>query len=82
MSFTGRFAVKYKIQHRQLRGAHPDDHFCAAILLYIKHLSVVLQKECALFFCDDKAKVNAGEPGIVVSTGVKQSNATYTMMRS
>ena len=42
MSFTGRFAVQYKIQHCQLRVAHPDDHYCAAILLYIKHLSVVL----------------------------------------
>ena len=41
MSFTGRFAVQYKIQRCQLRVGHPDDHYCAAILLYIKHLSVV-----------------------------------------
>ena len=59
-----------KIQCRQLRVAHPDDHYCAAIVLYIKQLSVVPQKECTLFFCDDKAKVNVGEPGIVVSTNV------------
>ncbi len=71
LTFTRRFAVQYKIQRRQLRVAHPNDHYCAAILLYLKHLSVVLQKECSLFFCDDKAKINVGEPGIVVSTGVR-----------
>ena len=71
LSFTQKFAVQYKIQRRQLRLAHPDDHYCAAILLYLKHLSVILQKECSLFFCDDKAKVNVGEPGVVLSTGVR-----------
>ena len=56
LSFTGRFAVQYKIQRRQLRVAHPDDHYCAAILLYKKHLFVVLQNECSLFFVTTKLR--------------------------
>jgi hypothetical protein len=71
LSFTSRFPVQYKIQRRQLRISHPDDHYCAAILLYLKSLAVHLGPDCAMFCCDDKAKVNIGEPGVVLSTGVR-----------
>lgn len=72
LQFTSRFPVQYKIQVRQLRASHPDNHFVAALLLYLKHFVILLGKaKCCLLFCDDKAKVPFGEPGHVVSTGVR-----------
>lgn len=72
LRFTSRFPVQYKIQRRQLRASHPDDHFVAALLLYLKHFVTMLgQATCCLLFCDDKAKVPFGEPGHVLSTGVR-----------
>jgi hypothetical protein len=72
MSFTSRYKVQYKIQRRQLRVSHPDDHYCAALLRYIKSLSVTLgHVACQLYFCDDKAKVPIGEPNVALSTGVR-----------
>jgi len=71
LNFTSRFEVQYKIQRRQLRLFHEDDHYCAALLKYLKHLAVTLKDECVMFCCDDKAKVHLGEPGAVLSTGVR-----------
>lgn len=63
--------MQYKIQTRQLRVSHIDDHFCAAQLKYIKEKAVELKDKASLFFCDDKAKVPLGEPSCPVSTGVR-----------
>ena len=71
LSFSSRFDVQHKIQRRQLRVSHPDDHYCAALLRYLKTLSVVLGPACQLFFCDDKAKVPVGEPDVALATGVR-----------
>jgi hypothetical protein len=71
LSFTSRYNVQYKIQRRQLRISHPDDHYCAALLKYLKCLAVKLGPTCKLFFCDDKAKVPLGEPDVMLSTGVR-----------
>lgn len=73
LSFTSRYQVQYKIQRRQLRLSHPDDHYCAALLKYIKTLAVNLAAVgvVQLYFCDDKAKVPVGEPDVALSTGVR-----------
>lgn len=71
LNFTSRFQVQHKIQRRQLRISHLDDHYCAAALNYLKCLAVELGENCALYFCDDKAKISFGEPGVVLSTGVR-----------
>ena len=71
LNFTSRIPVQYKIQKRQLRVKHPDDHYCAALLKYLKHKAVEMKDYAATFFCDDKAKVKVGEPGRPVSTGVR-----------
>jgi len=71
LNFTSRFAVQYKIQRRQLRIFHPDDHYCAALLKYLKHLAVLHRNSCIMFCCDDKAKIHIGEPGSVLSTEVR-----------
>lgn len=36
LNFTSRIPVQYKIQKRQLRVSHPDQHFCAAQFKYLK----------------------------------------------
>ena len=66
-----RFEVQYKIQRCQLRLFHPDDHFCAALLKYMKHLAIKVRDDCIMFCYDDKAKVYLGEPGTVLSTGAR-----------
>lgn len=71
LNFTSPIQVQYKIQRRQLRTSHPDDHYCAAQLRYLKQKVVELKDHGALVFCDDKAKVPCGEPGLYVSTGVR-----------
>lgn len=70
-TFTSKFEIQYKIQRRQLRVDHPDQHYCAAQLKYLKGKAVELKEHTALFFCDDKAKIPVGEPGCAVSTGVR-----------
>lgn len=70
-NFTGRFQVQYKIQVRQLRLEHVVDHYCAAIFKYLREYSIKVKDMCTLIFCDDKSKIDIGEPGALVSTGVR-----------
>lgn len=71
LNFTSKIKVQYKIQRRQLRSAHPDDHYCAAQMKYLKERAIQMKEHTCLLFCDDKAKVPFGEPGSAVSTGVR-----------
>jgi hypothetical protein len=71
LNFTSRFEVQYKIQRRQLRASHPDMHYCSAQFRYLKELAVINRESCVLFCCDDKAKIPFGEPGHILSTGVR-----------
>lgn len=73
-NFTSKIDVQYKIQRRQLRLDHPDQHYCNALLKYVKKRAIQLKAENVnmdLFFCDDKAKVKVGEPGFAISSGVR-----------
>ncbi|XP_078662870.1 uncharacterized protein LOC144906461 isoform X2 [Branchiostoma floridae x Branchiostoma belcheri] len=69
--FTSKIDVQYKIQRRQLRAFHPDAHYCACLLKYLKQMAVLLSGVAVLFFCDDKAKVPVGDPDLPISTGVR-----------
>jgi len=69
LSFSSRLQVQHKVQRRQLRITHPDAHF--ALFKYLRCLAVNLGALCYLYFCDDKAKVPIGEPGVALSTGVR-----------
>ncbi|MES9904556.1 MAG: hypothetical protein ABW168_18000, partial [Sedimenticola sp.] len=71
MRFTSKLPVQYKIQRRQLRVSHPDEHFTNAQFKYLRSLAVRMGKTCSLFCCDDKAKVPIGEPDVALSTGVR-----------
>lgn len=47
LNFTSRIPVQYKIQKRQLRVSHPDQHFCAAQFKYLKQKAVnLVNREC------------------------------------
>ena len=71
LNFTSRLQVQYKVQRRQLRVSHPDDHFCQAQFRYLKEMAIQLKENAVLMFCDDKAKVPLGDPGSAVSSGVR-----------
>ena len=71
LSFSSKIKVQYKIQKRQLRTHHEDAHYAACLLKYVKEYAVEIGHHGAVFFCDDKAKVPIGEPGHVISTGVR-----------
>ena len=49
LSFTSRFPLQHKIQRRQLRVNHPDDHYCAAQYKYLRYRAVE-EGPNALFF--------------------------------
>lgn len=71
LNLTSKRKVQYKIQRRQLRSAHPDDHYCTAQVKYLKEKAIEMKEDSCLLFCDDKAKVPFGEPGCALSTGVR-----------
>ena len=73
-NFSSKIDVQYKIQRRQLRLSHPDQHYCNSLLKYFKQRAIDLKSDnikINLFFCDDKAKVKVGEPGFAISSGVR-----------
>ena len=58
-------------QRRQLRAYHSDAHWCNAPFRYLREMAIMYRGECVLLSCDDKVKVDFGEPGAVLSTGVR-----------
>lgn len=56
VTFTSKIPVQYKIQRRQLRISHTDDHYCNALFKYERSLAVELGKDCVLFFVMTKPK--------------------------
>ncbi|XP_052798704.1 uncharacterized protein LOC128230468 isoform X1 [Mya arenaria] len=71
LNLTGKIDVQYKVQRRQLRVAHQDQHICAALFQYMKCKAVELGKYGQMVCSDDKAKVPIGNPGLPISTGVR-----------
>ena len=78
LTFISRFPLQHKIQRRQLRAAHPDDHYCAVKYKYLRNRVVAEGSNTVMFCCDDKAKVHVGEPGAPVSTGVRGKTSITT----
>ena len=68
--------MQYKIQRRQLRVQHPDDHFCAAQLKYLNEKAVEMRGNVAFLCYEDKAKVPVCEPNAPVPTGIGGKMAT------
>ena len=68
--YTGKINLKFTIQRCQLCAYHSDAHWCNALFQYLREMAIMYQGECVLLSCDDKVKVDFGEPGAVLSTGV------------
>ena len=69
--YTSRVPLQFKVQTRQLRVSHIDEHFCAAIFKYTREYAVQFREEVTFVCVDDKSKVDFGEPGLAVQTGVR-----------
>ena len=69
--YTGRINLKHTIQRRQLRAYHSDAHWCSALYRYMREMAILSRQNSVFISCDDKAKVDFGEPGSAVSTGVR-----------
>lgn len=66
--YTGRFNVRFQVQTRQLRHDHPDSHYCAAQLKYLKEFVVKFRSNVCLVMEDDKHYINVGEPGLPLAS--------------
>ncbi|XP_062603864.1 uncharacterized protein LOC134265655 [Saccostrea cucullata] len=69
--YKGRINLQHKVQSRQLRASHVDEHYCAAIFLNMREYSVMNRDETCFICLDDKAKIDYGEPGLAISSGVR-----------
>ncbi|XP_066934138.1 uncharacterized protein [Clytia hemisphaerica] len=69
--YTGRIKLKHTVQRRQLRAYHSDSHWCASLYRYLREMAILNRDPCVFISCDDKAKIDFGEPGSAVSTGVR-----------
>ena len=69
--YTGKVNLKFAIQRCQLCAYHSDAHWCNALFQYLREMAIMYQGECVLLSCDDKVKVDFGEPGAVLSTDVR-----------
>lgn len=48
-----------------------DEHYCAAVFLFIKQYAVKYRTQSTFICMDDKAKVDFEEPGFALSPGVR-----------
>ena len=69
--YTGKINLKHTIQRRQLRSYHTDSHWCNALYRYVREIAITQKESCIFLSCDDKAKVDFGESGALLSTGVR-----------
>ena len=75
LQFSCQFNLKFAIQRRQLRKSNVDSHYALALFKYMREFVTLIYKmdsrSVAQVFADDKAKINVGQPGQPVSTGVR-----------
>ena len=73
-SYTGRFAIKFQVQRRQLRATHVDSKYVYHQQRYLKEFATWFNRNCKFISADDKAVIPIGEPHHAVSTGVRAHN--------
>lgn len=69
--YKSKVDLKFKVQSRQLRSSHPDDHYCAALFKYMRCFAVKYRHSTTFLCVDDKSKIDFGEPGLAMSSGVR-----------
>ena len=80
--YKGRVPLRLKVQTRQLRASHADDHYCAALFKYMKQYAVKHRDEIKFVCMDDKSKIDFGEPGMFSSSGVRGKKSIVPMNSS
>lgn len=55
------------VQSHQLHADHPDAHYCAAILKYMKQFAIMFRDHTTLVSLDDKHNIKVGEPNFPVA---------------
>lgn len=73
--YKGRIQLQHKVQSRQLRSEHIDEHYCAAIFKYMKQYAVKYRDQTNMVCMDDKSKVDFGEPGMAIASGVRSKKS-------
>ena len=66
--YIRRISLRFTIQRRQLRAYHTDAHWCNTLFRYIRELAIQDRGNCVFISCDDKSKIDLGEPGHVLSS--------------
>ena len=69
--YTGCVQLKHAIQRRQIQAFHTDAHWCSALYRYLRELAIQNREKCVFMSCDDKAKIDFGEPVALVYSGVR-----------
>ena len=67
LQYTGKLQIKFMVQARQLRKAHPDSHYCSALYRYLREMSIKFKENSLLICMDDKHKCKVGEPNLPVA---------------
>ena len=58
-----------------MRAYHTDAHWCNTLFRYIRELAIQDRGNCVFISCDDKSKIDFGEPGHVLSSGVREKKS-------
>lgn len=61
--YTSRVPLQHKVQSRQLRTSHVDEHYCSALFRYAREYAIRYRDETTFICVDDKCKIDFGEPG-------------------
>ena len=69
--YTGRVNLRHVVQRRQLRSHHADAHYVSALYKYMREMAIENRDSSVFVSADDKAKVDFGEPGAAISSGVR-----------
>lgn len=77
--YKGGIPLRLKVQTRQLRTSHQDEHYCAAMFKYSKQYAIKDHDDCTFVCMDDKSKVDFGEPGQYTSSGVRGKKSIVPM---
>jgi hypothetical protein len=60
--YRSRIGLWFKVQTRQLRMSHQDDHYCSAIFKYMRGFAYKFREMVTFISIDDKSKIDIGEP--------------------
>jgi len=64
---TGHFKVRFKVQQCQFRKEHPDSHYAAGVIRYLREYAVFIREHCMFYCLDDKHRIKIGEPNVTVA---------------